>query len=72
MPFLLIQNPFLSLILTLLTAVLIIFGFNYYISVAKGVPFKKRFIEMALISLGVSGISFLVGVAVKVIFGIEI
>ncbi|MBF4692893.1 VIT1/CCC1 transporter family protein [Fusibacter ferrireducens] len=72
MPFLLIQNPFVSLILTLFTAVVIIFGFNYYISVAKDVPFKKRFIEMALISLGVSGISFLVGVAVKVIFGIEI
>ncbi len=72
MPFLIVANPFVSLILTLLTAVLIIFGFNYYISVAKGVPFRKRFIEMALISLGVSGISFLVGVAVKVIFGIEI
>ena len=42
------------------------------ISVAKDVPFKKRFVEMALISLGVSGISFLVGVAVKIIFGIEI
>lgn len=72
MPFLVVTNPFVSLVLTLMTAVLIIFGFNYYISVAKDVPFKKRFVEMALISLGVSGISFLVGVAVKIIFGIEI
>lgn len=71
-PFLLIPNPFISLLVTLLVAVLIIFAFNYYISVAKDVPFKKRFVEMALISLGVSGISFLVGVLVKTLFGIEI
>jgi VIT1/CCC1 family predicted Fe2+/Mn2+ transporter len=46
--------------------------FNYYISVAKDYNFKKRFLEMASISLGVAGISFLVGIAVKYFFGIEV
>jgi VIT1/CCC1 family predicted Fe2+/Mn2+ transporter len=58
LPFLLLANPFASLGVSLFAAVLIIFVFNYYISVAKDTPFKRRFLEMALISLGVSGFSF--------------
>lgn len=72
LPFLLLSNPFLSLGITLSIAVLIIFLFNYYISVAKDYPFKKRFLEMAVISLGVAGISFLVGILVKQVFGIDL
>lgn len=71
-PFLLISNPFYSLIASLTIAVLIIFVFNYYISVAKDYDFKKRFVEMASISLGVAGISFMVGILVKYFFGIEV
>jgi VIT1/CCC1 family predicted Fe2+/Mn2+ transporter len=52
--------------------VLIIFIFNYYISVAKDYDFKRRFGEMAAISLGVAGISFLIGVLVKQFIGIEV
>lgn len=72
LPFLLITNPFISLLISLAVAVTIIFLFNYYISVAKNYNFKKRFLEMASISLGVAGISFLVGIAVKYFFGIEV
>lgn len=71
-PFLLFSNPFISLMVTLAIAVTIIFLFNYYISVAKDYDFKKRFLEMASISLGVSGISFIVGIMVKYFFGIEV
>jgi VIT1/CCC1 family predicted Fe2+/Mn2+ transporter len=46
--------------------------FNYYVSVAKDLNFKKQFVEMAGISLGVSGLSFLVGVLVKTFLGIEV
>ena len=35
---------------------------NLKLSVAKSLPFKKRFIEMAGISLTVAGISFLIGI----------
>lgn len=72
MPFLLLSNPFLSLGITLLSAVIIIAIFNFYISVAKDTPFKQRFFEMSAISLGVSGISFLIGVLVKTFLGIEV
>lgn len=71
-PFLVIANPFLSLIVTLCIAVIIIFLFNYYISVAKGTPFLRRFLEMVFISLGVSGISFIVGIIIKSVFGIDL
>lgn len=72
LPFMLIGNPFISLIVTLCVAVLIILFFNYYISVAKGTPFKRRFLEMIVISLGVSGISFVVGIIIKSVFGVDI
>src|SRR6056297_3302558 len=51
---------------------LLIFLFNYYISVAKDYNFKKRFGEMAAISLGVAGISFLIGVLIKQFIGVDI
>ncbi|MBN2797491.1 MAG: VIT1/CCC1 transporter family protein [Clostridia bacterium] len=72
LPYLIIPNPFVSLACTLSVAVLIIFLFNYYISVAKDLNFKRRFIEMAVISLGVAGISFLIGVLVKTVIGIDV
>lgn len=72
LPFLILENPFLALGSTLAIAVLIIFVFNYYISVAKEYPFKRRFFEMAAISLGVAGISFLIGVLIKQYIGVDI
>lgn len=72
LPFLLFSNPFLSLGITVGVAVLIIFLFNYYISVAKEYNFKKRFFEMAIISIGVAGISFIIGVLVKQVIGIDL
>lgn len=71
-PFFILSNPFVSLIVTLGVAVIIILLFNYYVSVAKDYNFKKRFLEMVIISLGVSGISFLIGVVIKQVFGIEV
>ena len=56
----------------LAVVVLIIFCFNYYIAIAKGLPFLRRFGEMAGISLGVALISFLIGLAAKALLGVEI
>jgi VIT1/CCC1 family predicted Fe2+/Mn2+ transporter len=72
LPFLLLGDPFGSLLLTLVIAISIIAVFNYYIAVAKDFSFKKRFIEMAGISLGVAGASFLIGVLVKTTLGVGI
>ena len=71
LPYLIITNPFVSLSVCLAAAVLIILVFNFYISVAKDTLFKRRFWEMVLISLGVSAISFLIGMLVKNVFGID-
>jgi vacuolar iron transporter family protein len=71
-PFTLFSNPFVCLAVSLFMAVAIIFAFNFYISVAKGYNFRKRFLEMAAISLGIAGISFLIGILIKQFIGIEI
>ena len=72
LPYLLIDNYYLCLAVTLAVAVAIIAVFNYYIAVAKDEPFKQRFSEMAGLSLGVAGLSFVVGLLIREFLGIEI
>jgi VIT1/CCC1 family predicted Fe2+/Mn2+ transporter len=74
LPYLLMPNDSFmwALAIMLGTVVLIILGFTYYISVAKDLPFLKRFGEMAGISLTVAAISFVIGIIVKATLGIEI
>lgn len=71
LPFLLMTDKFIALAITLATAVLIIFFFNYYLAVSKDLNFRHRFLEMTIISLGVAAFSFLVGFLLKQAFGIE-
>ncbi len=71
-PYLLFSSFYLCLGVTLCMALLIIAAFNYYISVVNDVSFRKRFLEMAGLSLGVSVISFLIGLALRKLTGIEI
>jgi VIT1/CCC1 family predicted Fe2+/Mn2+ transporter len=52
--------------------VFIIFFFNLYISVAKNIGFKKRFLQMIIISLSVAGLSFLIGVGIEKILGVNV
>jgi VIT1/CCC1 family predicted Fe2+/Mn2+ transporter len=72
LPYLLIQNYIVDLIITLTIAVLIIAGFNYYISVAKDEPFRARFLEMAGLSLGVATFSFIIGFFIRQWLGVEV
>src|SRR6266511_979663 len=59
LPYLLFTNFYLDLAWALVTAILIIAIFNYYISVAKDEPFRPRFLEMAGLSFGVATFSFI-------------
>ena len=61
-----------ALITMLLIVALIILGFNYYISVAKSLNFKQRFMEMFIISGSVAVLSFVVGLLVKAWLGIDV
>lgn len=72
LPFFLIRNQYFSLALTLLIGLSIVGIFTFFVSVVKEVSFKKRFLEMALISLGVAAVSFGIGFLVKNVFGIQI
>jgi VIT1/CCC1 family predicted Fe2+/Mn2+ transporter len=71
LPYLLCENIFLDLILALGIAVLIIAACNSYISVAKDEPFRKRFLEMAGLSLGLAGVLFPVGYMIRIYLGID-
>lgn len=70
-PFLSGANPYMALFLTLVTGISIIFVFNYYVAVATGSSFKKRFFEMTFLSLGIATLSFIVGIFIKNILGIN-
>lgn len=71
-PFLLFNRVYISLIITLITAIFIIIIFSFYVSVAQQVSFKKHFLEMSILSLGVATISFILGLILRNTLGIEI
>jgi VIT1/CCC1 family predicted Fe2+/Mn2+ transporter len=72
LPYLVFSNYYLCLVLSLLIAILIIAGFNYYVAVARDEPFRTRFIEMAGLSLAVAVLSFGVGYLIRVLFGVDV
>jgi len=72
LPYLLVQNHFLCLGVTLLIALTIIFLFNFYISVARDYSFSKRFLEMAGLSLGVALLTFIIGFVIRRFLGVEV
>ncbi len=61
-----------ALIIMLALVIIIIALFNYYIAIAQGLSFEQRFTEMAIVSLGVAAFSFLIGLLVKNLLGIEL
>ena len=61
-----------ALICMLGVVIAIIAGFTYYTSVAQDQPFKSRFTEMAVISVSVAVLSFVVGILAKQLLGVDI
>jgi len=71
-PYFLFSDTKIAMGVMLAVTLLIIVAYNYYISVAKEVNFKKRFLSMALITLGVAAISFGIGFLAKTWLGVSI
>jgi VIT1/CCC1 family predicted Fe2+/Mn2+ transporter len=71
-PYLLFVNYYFCLGFTLFNAILVILIFTFYISVAKEIPFRERFIEMASISLGIAALTFIIGLLVRMFMDVEI
>lgn len=61
-----------ALVCMLAVVILIIAGFTYYTSVAQDEPFKSRFLEMAVISISVAVVSFIVGILAKQFLGVDL
>lgn len=74
LPYLLLPtNLYLEAFLIMIgIVILIILVFNYYISIAKDQPFFKNFLKMAVISLSVAAISYLIGIVAKQLLGIDV
>ncbi|NPA31689.1 MAG: rubrerythrin family protein [Chloroflexi bacterium] len=72
LPYLFLDNYYLSLALALVVAITIIALFTFYISVARGSSFWRDFLEMTLISLGVAALSFGLGYLLRRWLGVEV
>ena len=73
-PYLLLgsEQYMLALALMLAIVIVIIAAFTYYTSVAQDQPFRRRFLEMAVISIGVAVMSYLVGILAKNLLGVDV
>jgi len=72
LPYFIFENYLLALMTTLIVGVLIIFLFNYYVSISKDLPFRKRFLEMTFLSLGIAAFSFGIGIVIRITLGVDI
>lgn len=71
-PYLLFENYYVCLGIAVINAVLVILVFTFYVSVIKDFSFKKRFTEMAGISLGIAALTFAIGFLVRMFLHIDI
>jgi VIT1/CCC1 family predicted Fe2+/Mn2+ transporter len=71
-PYLILTDIYACLSLTIINAIIVIFLFTFYVSVAKDFPFKKRFLEMTLISIGIASLTFAIGFLIRISLGVEI
>lgn len=70
-PYIWISQPVIASAVMLALAILIIAAFNFYYSVVRNEKFHRRFGEMALISLSVALLSFVIGYLLKEFTGID-
>jgi len=72
LPYLALPQYPVALLSMLVSVILVISIFTFYISTVKDVSFKRMFLEMLLISIGVAAISFVIGWLMRIIFNIEV
>lgn len=71
-PYLAFSNVYYALGVTLGCAILVILVFSFYISVAQDTSFKRRFGEMAGLSMGVAALSFIIGFIIRTFLGVDV
>ena len=70
-PYFFLSSHYLALFIAIFDALLVIFVFTFFVSVVKEVPFRKTWIEMVSISLGVALVSFVIGWAARLVLKVE-
>jgi VIT1/CCC1 family predicted Fe2+/Mn2+ transporter len=71
-PYFIFTNVYIALGLMIFNAILVVFLFSFYISVAREISFRRRFAEMALASFGVAALAFLIGYLARTLLHINI
>lgn len=71
-PYFLFGNVFAALGAMIGISLVIILSYNFYIATAKDLKLWSRFFTMAAISLGVAAISFIIGLLVRKLFGVDV
>lgn len=71
-PYLIFDNVYLSLGVMIFNAIVVVFLFSFYISVAREISFRKRFSEMVLLSLGVAALAFVIGYLARMFLHLNI
>lgn len=66
------DDVYLSLGWMIINAMIVIFLFTFYISVAKDISFNSRFLEMTSISLGIALLTFIIGFMIRTYLGVDI
>jgi len=70
-PYFILGNVYHALIFTGFNAVVVLFLFSFYISVARELSFRRRFLEMVAVSLGVAGLAFVIGYLARIFLHIS-
>jgi VIT1/CCC1 family predicted Fe2+/Mn2+ transporter len=70
LPYFIFSSPLTALAFSLTVAFLIIVVFNFYLAVAKDLSFKKKFLQMLLITSAVALVNFLLGTLIKNFFNL--
>lgn len=70
-PYLILADYRFALASALLCAILVVLVFTFFVSVVKEISFRRMFLGMLLISLGVAAISFVIGWGARKALGIE-
>ena len=71
-PFVLISSTHLALGVLFFVVLVIISSISYYTSILFFRPFRKQFFKMMVFTLGVALVTFLLGMVLRVVFGITV
>jgi len=71
-PYFVFTNYYVSFGVTIMNAILVILIFTFFVSVVKEFPFRKTFLEMLMISMGVAVTSFIIGLIARIVLKVEI